>query len=149
MGSKGRATVSGLGNAISKVVTVGEILKRRVPGLHQYLDLYTAERKYTFEPKEEGLEQKEETRNLTAVKLTLSKAKDAKIKGHYQAPIDKAAFDEIQKRAEEAQEKRAQREAEGGGEREERGDRGRWGGGGRGEGREPRGISYVRHDKNE
>lgn len=36
---KGRVTVSGLGNAISRVVTVGEILKRRVPNLHQWLNL--------------------------------------------------------------------------------------------------------------
>lgn len=37
--TKDKVVVSGLGMAIARVVTVGEILKRRIPGLHQWLDL--------------------------------------------------------------------------------------------------------------
>merc|ERR1712167_555158 len=94
--------------------TVGEIIKRRIPGLHQYLNLYTSERKYTYEAQKEGVENKEETRKLTALKVTLPKTKDNKIVGHYQAPIDDKTFAEIQERGEKAREAREAREKEAG-----------------------------------
>jgi len=41
---------------VNKAVTIAEILKRRVPGLHQITELILKEVKDVFEPLEEGLD---------------------------------------------------------------------------------------------
>lgn len=55
---KGKDTIKlkATGRAINKAVTIAEILKRRVPGLHQNNELMLKELKDVFEPLEEGLD---------------------------------------------------------------------------------------------
>ena len=60
-----------MGKAITKVITVAEILKRRVAGLHQRTSLHTLEMDETFEPKEEGLNVVRRKRRVGAVTVTL------------------------------------------------------------------------------
>ena len=69
--SQGRVTLAGVGKAITKVVTVAEILKRRVAGLHQRTSLHTLEMDETFEPKDEGLDVVHRKRRVGAVTVTL------------------------------------------------------------------------------
>ena len=69
--SQGRVTLAGVGKAITKVVTVAEILKRRVAGLHQRTSLHTLEMDETFEPKDEGLDVVRRKRRVGAVTVTL------------------------------------------------------------------------------
>lgn len=78
-----------MGKAISKVVTVAEILKRRVAGLHQRTSLHTLEMDETFEPKDEGLNVVRRKRRVGAVTVTLCgdvSRIDAGAVG-YQAPV--------------------------------------------------------------
>ena len=60
-----------MGKAITKVITVAEILKRRVAGLHQRTSLHTLEMDETFEPKDEGLNVVRRKRRVGAVTVTL------------------------------------------------------------------------------
>jgi ribonuclease P/MRP protein subunit RPP25 len=46
--------VKGMGRAINKTVTVAEIVKRRVAGLHQDTEIASLESTDTWEPHEEG-----------------------------------------------------------------------------------------------
>jgi len=87
--SQGRVTLAGVGKAITKVITVAEILKRRVAGLHQRTSLHTLEMDETFEPKEEGLNVVRRKRRVGAVTVTLCgdvSRIDAGAVG-YQAPV--------------------------------------------------------------
>ena len=87
--SQGRVTLAGVGKAITKVVTVAEILKRRVAGLHQRTSLHTLEMDETFEPKDEGLNVVRRKRRVGAVTVTLCgdiSRIDAGAVG-YQAPV--------------------------------------------------------------
>ena len=87
--SQGRVTLAGVGKAITKVITVAEILKRRVAGLHQCTSLHTLEMDETFEPKEEGLNVVRRKRRVGAVTVTLCgdvSRIDAGAVG-YQAPV--------------------------------------------------------------
>lgn len=87
--SQGRVTLAGVGKAITKVITVAEILKRRVAGLHQRTSLHTLEMDETFEPKDEGLNVVRRKRRVGAVTVTLCgdiSRIDAGAVG-YQAPV--------------------------------------------------------------
>ena len=78
-----------MGKAITKVITVAEILKRRVAGLHQRTSLHTLEMDETFEPKDEGLNVVRRKRRVGAVTVTLCgdvSRIDAGAVG-YQAPV--------------------------------------------------------------
>lgn len=46
--------LKGMGRAINKTVTVAEIVKRRVVGLHQDTEISSLEITDTWEPREEG-----------------------------------------------------------------------------------------------
>lgn len=48
-------TIRGMGRAISKAVTVAEIVKRRIVGLHQITSIDRVEINDVYEPTEEGL----------------------------------------------------------------------------------------------
>jgi DNA-binding protein len=45
-----------MGRAINKTVTIAEILKRRIPGLHQITEIESTDIIDVWEPLEEGLE---------------------------------------------------------------------------------------------
>merc|ERR1712187_560986 len=80
-------TITGTGNAITKAVTLAEVVKRRFKGLHQVASLSTTEIVDEYEPIEEGLDKVTETRTLSCIEIKLSTdALDASDKG-YQAPI--------------------------------------------------------------
>ncbi|GER46080.1 alba DNA/RNA-binding protein [Striga asiatica] len=61
-----------MGQAISKTVAVAEIIKRRIPRLHQDSTISSVSITDTFEPIEEGLEIVEQTRHVSMISITLS-----------------------------------------------------------------------------
>mmetsp|Transcript_9998 Transcript_9998/g.30531 ORF Transcript_9998/g.30531 Transcript_9998/m.30531 type:complete len:269 (+) Transcript_9998:239-1045(+) len=76
----------GLGNAIGKALTVSELLRRTVPGLHQVTQLGSIEIKDRWEPLEEGLDPIETVRSVSSISIHLAKAGlDTNAPG-YQAP---------------------------------------------------------------
>ncbi|GLJ09051.1 hypothetical protein SUGI_0100790 [Cryptomeria japonica] len=76
-----------MGQAISKVVAIAEIIKRRVPGLHQITSISSTSITDVWEPIEEGLLPLETTRHVSMITITLStKELDATATG-YQAPL--------------------------------------------------------------
>jgi len=86
--NKESVTLSSLGEAITKSVTIAEIVKHRVAGLHQVNEISTIVIDDEYEPTEEGLEKMIVSRKLTCLQIVLSKnaPKDASIAG-YQEPI--------------------------------------------------------------
>jgi DNA-binding protein Alba len=76
-----------MGRAINKAVTIAEILKRRVPGLHQITRVHSTEVTDVWEPIEEGLDRIETTRRISSISIILStKPLDTSDPG-YQPPI--------------------------------------------------------------
>merc|ERR1712066_443730 len=85
--NKSTFTITGTGNAITKAVTLAEVVKRRFKGLHQITSLSTTEIVDEYEPLEEGLDKVMDTRTLSCIEIKLSKEPlDTSDKG-YQAPI--------------------------------------------------------------
>lgn len=80
-------SLKAMGQAISKTVAVAEILKRRVPGLHQTTVISSTSIVDVWEPIEEGLLPLETTRHVSMISITLAtKELDMKSPG-YQAPL--------------------------------------------------------------
>ncbi|KAL8466820.1 hypothetical protein ACS0TY_035762 [Phlomoides rotata] len=76
-----------MGRAINKTVTIVELIKRRIVGLHQITAIQSTDITDTWEPLEEGLQTLETTRKVSMVTITLSKKElDTKNIG-YQPPI--------------------------------------------------------------
>eukprot|EP00252_Welwitschia_mirabilis_P024411 TRINITY_DN7231_c0_g1_i1.p1 TRINITY_DN7231_c0_g1~~TRINITY_DN7231_c0_g1_i1.p1 ORF type:complete len:223 (+),score=31.09 TRINITY_DN7231_c0_g1_i1:302-970(+) len=76
-----------MGQAISKAVAVAEIIKRRIPRLHQITSISSTSITDVWEPIEEGLLPLETTRHVSMITITLSvKPLDSKATG-YQAPL--------------------------------------------------------------
>jgi len=76
-----------MGRAINKTVTIAEIIKRRVPNLHQNTSLESTEIIDKYEPLEEGLDTVEIKRRVSSITIILSKTPlDTKSPG-YQPPI--------------------------------------------------------------
>ncbi|CAH8355177.1 unnamed protein product [Eruca vesicaria subsp. sativa] len=61
-----------MGQAISKTVTISEILKSKIPGLHQDVTISSMSITDVFEPTEEGLLPVELTRYVSMISITLS-----------------------------------------------------------------------------
>lgn len=87
---KDSVTLSSLGQAITKAVTIAEIVKHRIPGLHQINEINTIIIDDEYEPLEEEKELDKMTvsRKLTCLQITLTKTApaDTKVAG-YQEPI--------------------------------------------------------------
>jgi len=80
-------TLKAMGRAINKTVTIGEILKRRVAGLHQITTIDSTDITDIWEPLEEGLDKIETTRHVSSITIQLSTVPlDTKAPG-YQPPI--------------------------------------------------------------
>lgn len=78
-----------MGQAISKAVAIAEIIKRRVPGLHQITAISSTSITDVWEPIEEGLLPLETTRHVSMITIILSlNDLDATATG-YQAPQTK------------------------------------------------------------
>eukprot|EP00252_Welwitschia_mirabilis_P024851 TRINITY_DN7541_c0_g1_i1.p1 TRINITY_DN7541_c0_g1~~TRINITY_DN7541_c0_g1_i1.p1 ORF type:complete len:149 (+),score=20.10 TRINITY_DN7541_c0_g1_i1:307-753(+) len=76
-----------MGQAINKAVAVAEIIKRRIPGLHQITSISSSSITDVWEPIEEGLLPLETKRQVSMITITLSlEALDTKAVG-YQAPL--------------------------------------------------------------
>ena len=73
--NKDTVTLSSLGEAITKSVTIAEIVKHRVAGLHQINEISTIVIDDEYEPIEEGLDKMTVSRKLTCLQITLSKKK--------------------------------------------------------------------------
>lgn len=74
-------TISSLGDAIANAVTIVEIVKHRLVGVHQTNEISTLNIVDEFEPMEEGLDKLFVDRKLTCLKIHLSLT-SPKIKGH-------------------------------------------------------------------
>ncbi|KAL2236368.1 glycine-rich RNA-binding protein 8-like [Sesamum indicum] len=77
-----------MGQAISKTVAIAEIIKRRVPRLHQDTAISSVSITDTFEPIEEGLQTVEQTRHVSMISITLSTKELNKSSPGYQAPFN-------------------------------------------------------------
>ncbi|GAB4832965.1 hypothetical protein Ancab_006986 [Ancistrocladus abbreviatus] len=119
-----------MGRAINKTVTIVELIKRRIAGLHQITSIGSTDITDTWEPLEEGLLPLETTRHVSMITINLSKKDlDASNVG-YQPPLP---ADQVKALAEY--------DYEGEGSPNARG-RGR-GGRGRGRGRSMPGNGYL------
>jgi len=82
-----QVVLKAMGRAISKTVTIAEILKRRIPNLHQITDISSTDVTDIYEPLEEGLDRIETTRHVSSITITLSTSLlDTSAPG-YQAPL--------------------------------------------------------------
>ncbi|GLJ31574.1 hypothetical protein SUGI_0633670 [Cryptomeria japonica] len=76
-----------MGKAISKTVTIAEIIKRRIPNLHQNTTISSAPITYMWEPLEEGLLPLETTRHVSMITITLSTIQLDTSSAGYQPPL--------------------------------------------------------------
>ncbi|KAJ4889546.1 serine/threonine-protein phosphatase 1 regulatory subunit 10-like [Raphanus sativus] len=76
-----------MGKAINKSVTIAELIKRRIPGLHQHASIGSIDITDTWEPKEEGLLPIETKRHVSVITITLSKKELNTSAVGYQCPI--------------------------------------------------------------
>ncbi|XVE78059.1 hypothetical protein DITRI_Ditri13aG0113800 [Diplodiscus trichospermus] len=75
-----------MGQAISKTVAIAEIIKKRIPRLHQDSAISSVSITDTWEPIEEGLVPVEMTRQVSMISITLSTRELNKNSPGYQAP---------------------------------------------------------------
>ncbi|XP_078165043.1 uncharacterized protein LOC144559796 [Carex rostrata] len=75
-----------MGQAISKTVPIVEIIKKRIPGLHQDTSISSVSITDVWEPIEEGLVPLEMTRHVSMISISLSPAEVDKNSPGYQAP---------------------------------------------------------------
>lgn len=89
-------TIRATGKAISIAVSVCEVIKRRFKGLHQVTSIGWTEIVDHYEPLEEGLEIRTETRAVPsiAIFLTLDESRVDKKAVGYQPPLDESLVEE-------------------------------------------------------
>jgi len=89
---KSAVVVKATGNAIARAVTLAEILKRRITGLHQLTKCGSTTLKDEYEPLEEGLDRVFHERTVSFIEITLTKIEDDLNKNDpgYQPPLDEA-----------------------------------------------------------
>lgn len=80
-------TLKGMGRAINKTVTIAEIIKRRIPRLHQLTEIGSVNITDTWEPLEEGLNTLETTRHVSVISIVLSTSELDTSKPGYQLPL--------------------------------------------------------------
>jgi len=90
-----KVVITAAGNALSKAVTLAEVIKRRFKGLHQITSIGSQEIIDEYEPKEEGLDKVTQTRSIPSIMITLSQEDLDKADKGYQAPIDESLVEEI------------------------------------------------------
>merc|ERR1712039_1164588 len=90
-----QVVIKATGNALTKAVTLAEVIKRRFKDLHQITVLLNTEIVDEYEPLEEGLDKVTDTRSVPVIEITLSKEPlDTSDKG-YQAPLDASEVKEF------------------------------------------------------
>ncbi|KAA8537482.1 hypothetical protein F0562_027090 [Nyssa sinensis] len=76
-----------MGRAINKTVTIVELIKRRIVGLHQITSIGSTDITDTWEPLEEGLLPLETTRHVSMITITLSNKELNTSSVGYQPPL--------------------------------------------------------------
>ncbi|GMP44623.1 hypothetical protein CsSME_00013476 [Camellia sinensis var. sinensis] len=76
-----------MGRAINKTVTIVELIKRRIVGLHQITSIGSTDITDTWEPLEEGLLPLETTRHVSMITISLSKEELNTSSVGYQSPL--------------------------------------------------------------
>lgn len=76
-----------MGRAINKTVTIAEIIKRRIAGLHQITSIGSIDITDSWEPLEEGLLPLETTRHVSMITITLSTKELDQTSTGYQPPL--------------------------------------------------------------
>ncbi|KAE8680383.1 TMEM147 protein [Hibiscus syriacus] len=76
-----------MGRAINKTVTIVELIKRRIVGLHQITSIGSMDITDMWEPLEEGLLPLETTRHVSMITITLSKKELDTSSVGYQPPL--------------------------------------------------------------
>ncbi|XVF11577.1 hypothetical protein REPUB_Repub08aG0039200 [Reevesia pubescens] len=76
-----------MGRAINKTVTIVELIKRRIVGLHQITSIESTDITDMWEPLEEGLFPLETTRHVSMISITLSKKELNLSSVGYQPPL--------------------------------------------------------------
>ncbi|KAL7244773.1 hypothetical protein ACSBR2_000184 [Camellia fascicularis] len=76
-----------MGRAINKTVTIVELIKRRIVGLHQITSIGSTDITDTWEPLEEGLLPLETTRHVSMITISLSKEELNTSSIGYQSPL--------------------------------------------------------------
>uniref|UniRef100_A0A3N7G1L6 DNA/RNA-binding protein Alba-like domain-containing protein n=1 Tax=Populus trichocarpa TaxID=3694 RepID=A0A3N7G1L6_POPTR len=76
-----------MGRAINKTVTIVELIKRRIVGLHQITSIGSTDITDTWEPLEEGLLPLETTRHVSMITINLSKKELNTSSAGYQPPL--------------------------------------------------------------
>ncbi|KAM7256017.1 hypothetical protein ACFE04_011758 [Oxalis oulophora] len=76
-----------MGRAINKTVTIVELIKRRIVGIHQVTSIGSTDITDTWEPLEEGLLPLETTRHVSMITITLSKKELNTAAVGYQPPL--------------------------------------------------------------
>ncbi|XP_047322136.1 ribonuclease P protein subunit p25-like protein [Impatiens glandulifera] len=76
-----------MGRAINKTVTIVELIKRRIVGIHQVTSICSTDITDVWEPIEEGLNPVETTRHVSMITITLSKMELDVSSVGYQPPI--------------------------------------------------------------
>jgi DNA-binding protein Alba len=83
-------TLKAMGKAINKTVSIAEIIKRRIPNLHQITQIDSTIIEEKYNPNEEGLDTVHTTRHVSSILITLyTREPDTKSVG-YQPPIPEA-----------------------------------------------------------
>jgi len=80
-------TLKAMGKAINKTVAIAEIIKRRIPGLHQITEIDSTDIKETYTPTEEGLGPVETTRHVSSILISLFTHEPNTSALGYQPPI--------------------------------------------------------------
>jgi hypothetical protein len=76
-----------MGKAIHKTVSVAEIIKRRIPYLHQITDIGSTEIEEIYSPVSEGLEEVRHTKHVSSIQINLSLNPLPTDAVGYQAPL--------------------------------------------------------------
>ncbi|MCO5581145.1 hypothetical protein L7F22_035023 [Adiantum nelumboides] len=124
-----------MGRAINKSVTIAEIIKRRVAGLHQITSIGSTDITDVWEPLEEGLHALEQVRHVSMISITLSVQELDTTSTGYQPPLAPELVKPLASENEDEAEGSPHEETTAGG-------RGRGKGHGRGRGR-ARGMGFV------
>ncbi|KAI4374896.1 hypothetical protein MLD38_012835 [Melastoma candidum] len=83
----GEIVFKAMGRAINKTVTIVELIKRRIAGIHQVTSIGSTNITDTWEPLEEGLLPIETTRHVSMITITLSKNELDTSSIGYQPPL--------------------------------------------------------------
>ncbi|OMO53056.1 DNA/RNA-binding protein Alba-like protein [Corchorus capsularis] len=84
----GVIVLKAMGQAISKTVAIAEIIKKRIPGLHQETSISSMSITDMWEPMEEGLVPLEMTRQVSLISISLSTKELNKNSPGYQSPSE-------------------------------------------------------------